>query len=252
MNNTLFYNWFRLNQFKFNNLHYNDSRQGNSLHYVGYLIGGHAKFVIEQGKTVFASEGDAVFIPREYRYQSYWYGNPVVFESYGFMLFPEKEDINYDFQVFRPNEEQLNLIRQIQKDRTVCCRTIGLLYLLLGSIFPIISVSPDYQYNAIIKKAAEYMRRENCFKVSDVAEYCNVSVSGLYAIFKKSAGLTPIKLKHRILVEKATELLTTTDIPIEEISRKLGFGTSGYFRKIVFDVTGKTPRKIRKSARVGI
>ena len=96
------------------------------------------------------------------------------------------------------------------------------------------------------------MRRENSFKVSDVAEYCNVSVSGLYAIFKKSAGLTPIKLKHRILVEKATELLTTTDIPIEEISRKLGFGTSGYFRKIVFDVTGKTPRKIRKSARVGI
>ena len=146
MNNTLFYNWFRLNQFKFNNRHYNDSRQGNSLHYVGYLIGGHAKFVIEQGKTVFA-RGRRGFI-RGIRYQSYWYGNPVVLNPTD-LCFPKRKILTTTFR-YPTDEEQLNLIRQIQKTERFA-PDIGLLYLLLGGIFDNFSI-PDYQYNAIIKR----------------------------------------------------------------------------------------------------
>lgn len=248
MNNTLLYNSFQLNQFRYNPFHYTDARCGITLHYIGYMVSGHAKIEVEQARTVEINEGDAFYFPKGCRYQSYWYGEPVVFESYGFVVYPERGEIPYELKTFRPNEEQLRLIHQIQNDRAVCCRSVGLLWLLMGSFLPMMTVSSDHLHDALINKAAEYMRRESDYRISDIAAYCNVSVSGLYAIFQKNAGLTPIRLKHRIQVEKAAELLTTTDIPIEEISRKLGFGTSAFFRKIVFEVTGKTPREIRKSA----
>ena len=60
--------------------------------------------------------------------------------------------------------------------------------------------------------------------------------------------MTPHALRQKILVEKAVELLTTTDIPIEEVSDRLGFSSSSYFRKILFAQTGKTPSAIRKEA----
>ena len=59
---------------------------------------------------------------------------------------------------------------------------------------------------------------------------------------------TPNTQRQIILCERAVELLTTTDRPIEEISTALGFSSSAYFRKVMREHTGMTPREIRKNA----
>ena len=55
-------------------------------------------------------------------------------------------------------------------------------------------------------------------------------------------------MKQEILCEKAVQLLTTTDLSVEEISNRLLFSSSSYFRKIFKKYTGKTPRQIRKDS----
>ena len=75
-----------------------------------------------------------------------------------------------------------------------------------------------------------------------------MSESGLYAFMREHGHTTPIGLKNRLLVEKAVELLSSTDLSVEEISARLGFCSSAYFRKIVKEQTGKTPTQLRKDA----
>ena len=51
-------------------------------------------------------------------------------------------------------------------------------------------------------------------------------------------------------VEKAKQLLMTTNISVEEISRMLNFSSASYFRKILKKYSGKTPKEIRKTLRI--
>lgn len=57
---------------------------------------------------------------------------------------------------------------------------------------------------------------------------------------------TPTEFKQRVLINKAAELLQTTDLPIEEISWRLGFSSPSYFRKIFKKYHTESPREFRK------
>ena len=48
------------------------------------------------------------------------------------------------------------------------------------------------------------------------------------------------------MIQHAIELLANTDMTVEEISRRVGFSSSNYFRKIFIKLTDKTPKELRK------
>ena len=75
-----------------------------------------------------------------------------------------------------------------------------------------------------------------------------MSESGIYAFFKSYGGTTPIEVKNRILINRAVDLLTTTDLSVEEICSRVGFCNAAYFRKQLRRVTGKTPHEIRRES----
>jgi len=102
----------------------------------------------------------------------------------------------------------------------------------------------------IVEKAEEYMHENIHCKAPDIARYCQTNQTELYEAFKLVRGHTPVTAKHKIIVKMACELLITTDMSIEEISTKLGFGNAAYFRKIFFEQTQKTPREFRKTASI--
>ena len=58
--------------------------------------------------------------------------------------------------------------------------------------------------------------------------------------------MTPISYKNYISIQNAEKLLLTTDFSMEEISEKLGFHSSSYFRRTFRAFTGKSPREYRK------
>ena len=97
-----------------------------------------------------------------------------------------------------------------------------------------------------LNRAESFMRSQQDFLIPDVARHCGVSESGLYAIFRAEKGCTPLAAKHRIQVEKARNLLITTDMSVENISDALGFSSTPYFRKVFEKETGKRPRDVRK------
>ena len=82
--------------------------------------------------------------------------------------------------------------------------------------------------------------------LNSTAEKFNVNASYLSSAFKKDTGYTFTEFVNMKRVEKAKQLLETTSMQIQEISRLCGIFDSNYFIKVFKKHTGKTPRQYRE------
>ena len=79
-----------------------------------------------------------------------------------------------------------------------------------------------------------------------IAEKLNYSKSSLFKVFKKQTGMTISAYYSMIKINKAKELLISTDLSVTEISEKLAFDSQSYFTKSFKKATGSSPLHFRK------
>ncbi|MBQ9085790.1 MAG: helix-turn-helix transcriptional regulator [Clostridia bacterium] len=201
------------------------------------------------GEEIFLNPGDVFYLPLGLRYRSYWCidsDGRVEWDSYAFTEIPAANDPKYTMQILKPDGEAVRYLDQLSLDQTVSPTSIGLLYLFLGRVMTKMTEDHLDPKESLLAKAKRFIVSHPQFTVPELARHCGVSESGIYSLFHSYAGMTPIEMKNQIKVEKAIQLLSSTDMSIEEISTQLQFSSSAYFRKIVKAQTGKTPTKIRK------
>lgn len=73
----------------------------------------------------------------------------------------------------------------------------------------------------------------------------NISQKQLCALIKKATRLTPQKYVNQQRVEKAKNLLATTDIPLQDVADSIGVPDYNYFIKLFKRATGSTPSEYR-------
>jgi AraC-like DNA-binding protein len=104
---------------------------------------------------------------------------------------------------------------------------------------------------------AELIRRACCIilEQSDeridfdqLARHLGLSLSGFRKQFRKATGLPPGQYLQQIRINKACELLRQTELPIGEISTRLGFESIFYFSRIFRAKTGLSPSDYRKQS----
>lgn len=253
MTDAQFYKSFSFNLFHHRRCHMTDqmTSQGCPYHYIARMIHGTAK-ISTSTTTLFLKEGDIFYIPRGLKYRSYWYpdGETVQFYSFGFDYFPSDEHTFYKLQKLECNAAEKALLSELESDLTATPLSIGRLYRFLGEIYSKMLVESTSANQVIVNKAMEFMRQNSGYTVSDVARHCGISESGLFVKFRQHLNQTPVEARHRILTDKAAELLCTTDLAIDEISDQLGFSSSSYFRKVFRAQTGQTPSEYRKRSNV--
>ena len=74
----------------------------------------------------------------------------------------------------------------------------------------------------------------------------NVSKNRLYKCFHQYFNCTISEYITRKRVEKASELLLNTDLPLSEVAEKTGFNDYSYFFKVFKKSTGCTPLEFRR------
>lgn len=251
MNNKQFYNSFSFKNYRFSKLQTTNRLKGNGsyMNHIGVLLCGSAEF--EFGKdTFYAAEGEMVFIPKGRPYRSVWYpaaNGYVNWLSFSFEYYPFLEDGVFPLQVFAKTPEIERLLNELSGHLTVDCTSVGVFYQMLGETIKGLKRSTAPQ-NITVQKALDFMRDNDRYTVGDVADHCHISESGLYGVFKRVLHKTPVEMKQRILCDRAVDLLTTTNLSVEEISNELGFSSSSYFRKVLKQHTGKNPLAIRGEA----
>ena len=251
MNSTTFTESFLFRKLVFERSHYHDRRKKRiSLHYLAYMESGYGRLVnAEVDQVIELCPGDVFFIPKGMRYQSFWQAEEkIVFHSYGFAFLPNPDRRNYCMQKIELPPSLTEQVRNIPLTFPADSEAVGALYTTLAAILPRMEAAPLGAETLLCDKAIHYMTRHLHASISDIARQCGVSESAIYNAFRHVLGITPNTQRQILLCDRAVELLTTTDRPIEEISDTLGFSSSSYFRKVFFSRTGQTPSEIRKKA----
>jgi len=83
--------------------------------------------------------------------------------------------------------------------------------------------------------------------VSDLARTAGLSNTRFRVIFKRFAGLSPIRYIHRRRIEQACILLRQTDQPIKQIGAACGFREEPFFYRVFHQLTGTTPNNYREN-----
>ncbi|MEU1423835.1 AraC family transcriptional regulator [Kitasatospora sp. NPDC005751] len=80
---------------------------------------------------------------------------------------------------------------------------------------------------------------------ADVAAHAGISVSSLNRRFRAQAGVSPPQYLLRLRLDRARELLTETDEPVERVAALAGFASAASLRQHFARLTGTTPRSYR-------
>ncbi len=83
--------------------------------------------------------------------------------------------------------------------------------------------------------------------LDSLADLFNYSAYHLSSMFKAFVGVSPIDYLIRFRLERATELLISTDISISEIAASVGYKDTYYFSRIFKQRKGVTPTQFRAS-----
>ncbi|MNR37560.1 HTH-type transcriptional activator RhaS [compost metagenome] len=83
--------------------------------------------------------------------------------------------------------------------------------------------------------------------VQNLADQLNVSASYLSDMLRSLTGLNTQQHIHNRLIERAKEILSTTDLSVAEIAYQLGFEYPQSFTRLFKSKTNQTPLEFRQS-----
>ncbi len=129
---------------------------------------------------------------------------------------------------------------------------LSCLYDLISRLTDQIAVGAD-NTDPHLLPALDYLQAHptDHISVAELAAMCYISESYFYVLFRNSVGVPYTEYKNSLVIAKAERLLIERpELSIEEISAKLGFSSSAYFRRVFQRFLGCSPREYRVSHRI--
>jgi len=152
----------------------------------------------------------------------------------------------------------LGLIDQL--DAELQTRTPGFAFLAIALYMQLVGVlsraynrsrNPDSQ--ALLRLAGTITHLEtnyaNPVELDDLAEMVHMSKRSFLRTFRAATGQSPIAYLIQIRVNRAADLLRTTNSPVTDIAFEVGFLDSNYFARQFRQLMGITPRAYRDANR---
>ena len=254
MNDIEFFKNFGFNQFDYLGSKSTDNSHGIGRHYIGYMKRGRG-ILTASDRTLIVEPGDMFYIPKGLKYHSTWIGDNngkghAVLDSIGFLYFPTHDSSGYMLQRIDYTSEEFDMYRPLSENKELNVTSIGQMYLFLGMIQNKLEKNTSERASDVVGTALMHMNNNHALSIPEYAHLCGVSESLLYQYFKEYSNESPNEARQRIACEKAINLLTPSNLSVEDICDRLQFSSSSYFRKIFYKQTGKTPREIRKSSKL--
>jgi len=99
---------------------------------------------------------------------------------------------------------------------------------------------------AKFKHVVENRLSDSELSVDDLAASMSLSRVQLYRKIKAVTGSSPVELLRTARLNRAYQMLMTTDKTVSEVAYAVGFTSPSYFTKCFKDEYGKVPGDIRK------
>lgn len=117
---------------------------------------------------------------------------------------------------------------------------------LIESLVQSMQDKDDY----VIQKAKEYIQHnyQDDLTLNDVATHVFLNSNYFSTLFKQKTGDTFRNYLRNVRIEKAKELLSSTNLRIYEIALLVGYNEHSHFVRAFKTVTGKSPGEFRESS----
>lgn len=104
--------------------------------------------------------------------------------------------------------------------------------------------------NGIIDEITALINRDYTEEISiaTIAEQVYLTPNYISMIFKKAKGYTIVDYITHLRIEKAKQLLSTTNLKIQEIAEQVGYSNPYYFSSVFKKKTGLQPKHYRETA----
>jgi len=97
----------------------------------------------------------------------------------------------------------------------------------------------------MLKYVQEHVQEE--LTIASIAQSAAISESECLRCFHEMLGTTPIRYVRQLRIQRAAELLESTNLKIAEVGTLCGFQEMSYFSKTFRDATGCTPKEYRQT-----
>lgn len=204
------------------------------------IVSGEVTLSDTEGNCITAGVGEIVYIPMGTAYSMKWKGNCpsnlAVHYQFGKEQgkYPMQKIIGVHFPSLEIPEQEL--------------MQMSLFYRLYADCEPRIKkAKTQIGYDNRIGAALEFIRSNYNvdFTIEQLAEMCHLSPSRFHYLFKRSVGYTAIDYKNKVKTDIAMQLLISTSMSVEQISDKLGFNSSIYFRRVFKKFAGMSATQYR-------
>ena len=169
-------------------------------------------------------------------------------------LSPEKPiyHVGYSNEIIALYEEAY---KTAQEEAAFVQQTLaGIVNHLIGKMYSLernIILGKDSKHVDIINRARLRIREslEDTLTIQDLAQELGVSYSSFRKLFKEYTGFAPALYQQTLKLQRAKELLSTTNESIKEIAYRLNFESPDYFSAKFKNQTGMKPSDFRNTTR---
>ncbi len=121
---------------------------------------------------------------------------------------------------------------------------VGIMYALERNM----ELNKNNSHKDMINRARLRIREalESNLTIQEIADELSMSYSSFRKLFKEYTGLSPAVYQQDLKLQRAKELLSTTDLSVKEIAYRLNFDSPDYFSAKFKIKTGRKPSEMRR------
>ena len=94
--------------------------------------------------------------------------------------------------------------------------------------------------------AAMRERPEHTFTVAELAELAGMSRTVFAARFVEALARPPLEFLTRLRLERAAQLLTSTELPVKSVAAQVGYASRSSFTRAFLATYGAAPKTFRR------
>ncbi|MBE7043169.1 MAG: helix-turn-helix transcriptional regulator [Ruminococcaceae bacterium] len=220
-----------------------------------YLDDLEAEYTLKDGKKIYASYGDLVYLPIGSEYHTKFYNKKSKnANTIGINFFLYDENLcSFNFSnsimVFKSTDCG-HFVRKANMASELAIPCYGE---MKAAVYDIVSLLSKNQKRKslhkfhVIEKGISHIDENLAqnLSVKELSQMCNISEIYFRRLFKEYSGLSPVSYIIKRKIEKAKSYLEYDDLNVTEIADSLGFTDTAYFCKQFKLHTGTTPLKYK-------
>lgn len=265
MINSLFFDSVLINDIsvisgiRYNGRTVDNRNNGRKRHGFFYVYSGEATFYTD-GKEFAVPAGNLLYIPQGKKYRMVYTAESTVFVVVNFALLDSCGNDAFLFEniefVFK--DQKNNSLAKVMTEFELCSasKNIGsllrkkeLMYRLLGLVYrnefqPI----KEGMVDETIARGV-YLLEQTYLENLPIAQYAKesyISENTFRRVFQKQFGMSPIKYRNLMRMDRARELLNEGSFTVAEVAYAVGFENVGYFCRYYRQTMGETPTETKR------